>query len=359
MLKLMKAFKSDLGIAASDVVLDSVIARTQRQLSQYSVSLSLESDWNSTNELVSTVAVENLTGHKFPTAYPSRRAWLVFTIIDDLGDTVFTSGTWDNTYEITALDSSYEPHHDIITTPEQVQIYQAIPKDHNENKTYTLLRIAGYLKDNRIPPRGYTSNGIAADSTAILGAAGTDTNFNKDGNTEGTGIDRVTYQVQGLNTSRSYTVDAKMVYQTLAPRFVDDLLSHNGIDEVDKFASYYNQVPNIPFTVNSVSTVVNPLSIAEEDLQPVTYLIVESYPNPFNPVTTLSFTLPNLSDVRINIFDINGKIVDQMTFNNLRPGLHQVTWDSQTTETALGSGLYFAQVSTNQYSKTIKMMLLK
>ncbi|NOZ75329.1 MAG: hypothetical protein GXO90_08130, partial [FCB group bacterium] len=292
MLKILKMYRTELGVAANDTELDSVIARTQRQLNQHSIALSVESVWNDADELVSVVTVENLTGHKFPTAYPSRRAWLVFTVKDPQGNTVFSSGDWDTSFEITGLDSSYEPHHDNISSEDQIQIYQAIPQDYLGNKTYTLLRIAGYLKDNRIPPRGYSTTGVAADSTAIEGLAASDANFNRDGATEGTGIDLVTYVISGLNRSITYTVEVKMVYQSLAPRYVSDLLTHSGgIPEVDTFAAYYAQVPNEPFTLDSTGVTVTALDVDPSSTLPQSVLIVDNYPNPFNAATRISFYL--------------------------------------------------------------------
>ncbi len=359
MLKILKAFRTEIGVTASEAELDSVITRTKRQLTQNSVALTLDAYWHETGDLFSTVTVENLTGHKLPSGYPSRRMWLVFTLYDEAGDTVFTSGAWDDNFEIIGLDTDYEPHYDVITAEDQVQIYQPVPKDYQGNHTYTLLHIAGYLKDNRIPPEGYSSEGPAADSTAVIGLAAIDSNFNRNGPAEGTGADRVTYRISGLNASQLYRAEVKAVYQSVSTGFLNDLFTHSGIPEVDTFESYVNVVPNVPFVMDSVTADIIPLSIDPDETLPRSYLMVDCYPNPFNSATVIQFTLSEMSDVDITIYDIRGELVDRIRLNRQLAGTHKVRWDSRLQGKNLVSGLYLVKVSTETQAAATKILLLK
>ena len=92
-------------------------------------------------------------------------------------------------------------------------------KDVNGNVTYTLLRGASYIKDNRLPPEGFTSTGPYYDSTRVEGMALQDPNFNGGTVAEGSGIDTITYRISNL-TGSLYTVNIKMLYQSTTPRFI-------------------------------------------------------------------------------------------------------------------------------------------
>ena len=104
--------------------------------------------------------MRNLTGHKLPTAYPSRRAWLHFSVQDRDGHTVFESGALKPDGSIVGNDndadaSLFEPHYRQITEAGQVQIYESILKDEEGHVTTGLLAATGYLKDNRLIPTGF------------------------------------------------------------------------------------------------------------------------------------------------------------------------------------------------------------
>lgn len=105
--------------------------------------------------LVLDVRVLNLTGHKLPTAYPSRRMWLCVRVHDQQGRILFESGRWDP--ESGALESGEgdRPHYEVIDRPGQVQIFEGVYGDRAGQETVSLLEAATYLKDNRIPPAGF------------------------------------------------------------------------------------------------------------------------------------------------------------------------------------------------------------
>ena len=106
------------------------------------------------------VSVENLTGHKFPTAYPSRRAWLHVVVRDRGGRTVFESGALNADGSIQGNDNDenaarFEPHYREIKSSDEVQIYEPILKDADGHVTTGLSNAVGYLKDNRLLPRAF------------------------------------------------------------------------------------------------------------------------------------------------------------------------------------------------------------
>jgi flagellar hook assembly protein FlgD len=88
---------------------------------------------------------------------------------------------------------------------------------------------------------------------------------------------------------------------------------------------------------------------------------VDNFPNPFNPHTTVSYTVPSNGPVTLTIFDARGamvkKLVDGVAHTS---GAHQMTWDGLGNDGAkLASGLYFARVEHGGLIRTKKMLLLR
>ncbi len=91
------------------------------------------------------------------------------------------------------------------------------------------------------------------------------------------------------------------------------------------------------------------------DLLPKTFELVQNYPNPFNPTTTISFTLPEKTDVRLDIFNILGQSVTTLISGELPAGNHEAVWDAGNSPT----GVYFYRLTAEKESITRKMLLLK
>ncbi len=148
------------------------------------------------------VRVENHAGHKFPTGFPSRRAFL--HLVAYSGDRmVFESGKYDENGRIEGEDAPYELHHDVIDDPNEVQIYEAVMVDVGRSVTHKLLAAASYVKDNRILPRGFDPDKAHPDTIAI----GTDSDVNFVA-----GSDTVTYVLPGNATK----VRVELLYQPIS-----------------------------------------------------------------------------------------------------------------------------------------------
>lgn len=343
MLKMLRDFRDELDVRATTAQLDSTIARSMHLLQNKTVNMEISADWNATGDSMDImVDVQNLAGHKFPTAYPSRRAWIELKVEDHSGNTLFHSGSWDETGDILGLDPNYEPHHQQILDQQQVQVYQNIPSDHNGSKTYTLLRIAGYLKDNRLPPQGYRSDGLAADTTRIIGLATLDPDFNLEGSVQGSGHDLVHYRVGGLDPDQNYVVSATMNYQSIAPRFIEDLFSYD-VPEVNDFQTYYEQMDLSPIAIAVDS---HTLLTSEIDPQsPNSPLLVQAFPNPFNPETNIQINIPTNGEVNLSIFDLQGKRINAIHWSDKVRGSHQYAWDGKDSQQhILSAGVYLVYV---------------
>jgi hypothetical protein len=89
-------------------------------------------------------------------------------------------------------------------------------------------------------------------------------------------------------------------------------------------------------------------------------LSVSAYPNPFNPETTVRYTLPGRAHVRIDIYDLRGERVATLVDRDQDAGAFTVTWRGRDDRgTSVGSGVYFAKLSTASGERTYKLTLLK
>jgi hypothetical protein len=93
---------------------------------------------------------------------------------------------------------------------------------------------------------------------------------------------------------------------------------------------------------------------------PELYMLHQNHPNPFNPVSTIRYDLPQSSEVSLVIYDLLGREVARLVDSQMEPGYHQVQWDGRNRYSKeVPSGIYIARLMTPEYSKAIKMALLK
>jgi hypothetical protein len=95
--------------------------------------------------------------------------------------------------------------------------------------------------------------------------------------------------------------------------------------------------------------------LLEEELLPNKYSLANIYPNPFNPVTTIKYGLPDYVPVKIAVYDILGRQVAVLINNYQYPGFYSVSWDASSYP----SGLYFIRIKSYTFSETRKVLLIK
>ncbi|MCH8327754.1 MAG: N-acetylmuramoyl-L-alanine amidase, partial [Candidatus Marinimicrobia bacterium] len=93
---------------------------------------------------------------------------------------------------------------------------------------------------------------------------------------------------------------------------------------------------------------------------PTELALHQNFPNPFNPLTNISFSLPTAGAADIRVYDMLGRQVAILDRQQRQPGRYQVVWDGRTDAGhSVPSGVYFAKLATPGGSRTIKMLLLK
>ena len=96
-------------------------------------------------------------------------------------------------------------------------------------------------------------------------------------------------------------------------------------------------------------------SLTEAVALPEIFSLDRAYPNPFNPTTTLSFALPVISNVILEVYDINGRLINELINSNMDAGYHSVIWNADNN----ASGVYFVKMVAGDFVNTQKLMLVK
>ena len=97
------------------------------------------------------------------------------------------------------------------------------------------------------------------------------------------------------------------------------------------------------------------LSNQSEDFQIRNYTLSQNYPNPFNPSTQIQYTLPEATQVTIEVFNIVGQKVIELVNGQQSAGHHTTTFDAS----GLSSGVYLYKLTTPSYAESKKMLIIK
>lgn len=93
---------------------------------------------------------------------------------------------------------------------------------------------------------------------------------------------------------------------------------------------------------------------------PKDYKLYNNFPNPFNPSTKIAFELPKTSHVMLTIYDVLGREVAQIADRSYNAGYNEVTWNGLNRDgEQVASGVYFYRIAAGNWSKVMKMMMLK
>jgi hypothetical protein len=238
MLRMLNRFRRELGVVATPAEMDLSIAATLANLQKSTADLSIDAAHRAGSRLDALISVRNLTGHKLPTGYPSRRAWLHVAVRDRSGRVVFESGAISPNGAIAGNDNdtdqwAFEPHHLEITKPDQVQIYESVMSDPAGRPTTGLLKAVRYLKDNRLLPKGFEKT-TADPQIAVVGGATLDPDFGSSG-------DLVRYVVDINPADGPCEIHAALRFQVIGFRWADNLKPYKS-EETNRFVRFYESM---------------------------------------------------------------------------------------------------------------------
>ena len=236
--RILNKHRADLNVQALPQDLEATARSVETHLATVTAELTLAGEMDGDGVLAVDVLVENLAGHKLPTAYPSRRAWLHVTVKDRGGDVVFESGAPRPDGSIVGNDNDtdatrYEPHYVEIDGPDQVQIYEPVMVDYAGEVTTGLLWGMKYIKDNRILPLGFDKETAVYD-VAVQGEAAEDHDFQG-------GMDKVRYAVDVGSNPGPFTVEAELWYQPIGFRWARNLAEYETAESA-RFNRYFDSM---------------------------------------------------------------------------------------------------------------------
>jgi len=253
MLNVLQDNIGSLELSASTEKFEDTKERTMRQLQHETAQLSLAGLTHRRDELTALLQVKNLAGHKFPTGIPTRRSWLHFAVSDGAGQVIFESGKPRDDGSIVGNDNddnimTYEEHYDEISRPDQVQIYEGVMLNTDNEVTYTLLRAARFAKDNRLLPRGFLKSAVPAE-VGVYGKAAADDDFVG-------GSDLVAYRVNTAGYKGPFTVTVRLLFTAVSYPFVKDLEKDQELFEVGRFMQFYRYADKLPQEITAIQAAV-------------------------------------------------------------------------------------------------------
>lgn len=230
--RLLKQGRALLNPAASDLALEAAEQRARDLLRQRTATLTVVDPQRAERSLSFRVHVENRVGHKLPSGYPSRRLFLQVRVLDAKGRSLFELGAVDRAGRLVAADGTplpaelhggpAHPHRTRITSDEQAIVWESVMSDGHGAPSYELLAAEGFIKDNRLLPRGHADATTGPLSTAPVGVD--DTDFVA-------GSDDVAFTLSSLSEAPA-RIEVRLLYQTLSPRYQDELLTRDTAEAV-------------------------------------------------------------------------------------------------------------------------------
>jgi hypothetical protein len=238
MQRMLNRYRDELSVTAQGHEMDTSVAATIANLQRAAAQITIERAEMTNGRLVVDVVAQNLTGHKLPTGYPSRRAWIHLTVRDRAGRALFESGAIEPTGAIAGNDHdadplAVEPHYSEIRTEDQVQIYESVMGDSAGRPTTGLLSAVRYVKDNRLLPKGFDKS-KANSWIAVVGEASSDADFSDSG-------DHVRYSIDSSGRDGPFQIEVELRFQVIGFRWAENLKLYQS-EETSRFVRYYESM---------------------------------------------------------------------------------------------------------------------
>ena len=239
MLRMLREEREDLGVTAPDEALQRIENASRHLLGTQTARLVIGEVKRADGTLRFEVRVENRAGHKLPTGYPSRRVWLRVQVRQ--GRTLlFDSGGFGRDGRLVGKRAG---HHNEVSSPDQVQVYELQAADADGKPTTSLLAMSKRVLDNRILPRGWRADGPHVDVTKPMGV-GDDPDFVA-------GSDIVHFKVKTPGEGRLRVI-AWLHYQSIPPHWVDALRKVDA-PAAKMFVEMYDRADKTPETLATAS----------------------------------------------------------------------------------------------------------
>ena len=106
-------------------------------------------------------------------------------------------------------------------------------------------------------------------------------------------------------------------------------------------------------------SILNPVETQDDEITACSSNLYQNHPNPFNPSTTIEFSLQNDSKVELTIYNIEGQKIKTLAQNKFTNGSHSITWDGDSKSgKTVSSGIYYYKLNVNGKTEAVKKCLL-
>jgi hypothetical protein len=294
-----------------------------------------------------TVTITNETAHKLPSGYPEgRRIWINVKAYNIDNVLVYESG-------------AYDAATGVLTKDDDIKVYEIKPGLSPDlagalglpaGESFHFVLNDTIYSDNRIPPRGYTFANFQTIQSEPVAYSYPDGQY----------WDETTY----LLPLDANFVEVALLYQTTTKEYVEFLRdeNHNPSPNAgdDLYNAWVNQGRAAPVTVVSDYTNLNIDPTGTGDMPSAVTALYPNTPNPFNPTTSIRYSLSQRQWVSVRVYDVGGRLVRTLVDEARPAGVQTVQWHGvDAYGQPAASGVYFIEMRTNGFRDVQKAVLLK
>lgn len=275
------------------------------------------------------VEIINETGHKLPSGYPEgRRMWINLTAFDINNNIIYESGAYDaNTATLNKNGAKiYEAKLGMSEAVATAASADGI-KTYTPGESFHFALNNMIVKDNRIPPRGFTNANFSAIQAAPVGYSYND----------GAYSDITEYHLP----ANTYKVNVKLLYQTTSKEYVEFLRDENrtnnaGTTLYNLWAAHGKSTPVIMNETEFYTSVLDVTEYEEKDLS-----MLQVYPNPGKGTINIDVNLKISALVKIEVFNFTGAKIQTLYNGFLNSGKNKVLWNTNQ----IPPGVYIVKIN--------------
>jgi hypothetical protein len=292
------------------------------------------------------VRVYNQTGHKLPSGYPEgRRIWINVVAEADTG-VVFESGHYD--FGTALLEHDNDPWLKIYEVHPGVSPGLAAALGAPAGPSFHFVLSDTIFADNRIPPRGFSNAAFAAVQAAPVAHTYLDGQY----------WDDSVYHLP-LNAT---SVTVTLYYQSTSKEYITFLRDENVTNTLgdDLYAAWVAQgmAPPVVMADTTLPVSVSVTAVTEETRRPV-FGLLPSTPNPFARETRIAYRVEADGPVRLEIFDISGRLVRSLVDQVQAANEYETAWDGRDRSgRGLSAGVYFLRLKAGGKTASQRIVLM-
>ncbi|MCK4529651.1 MAG: T9SS type A sorting domain-containing protein, partial [Candidatus Marinimicrobia bacterium] len=267
------------------------------------------------------------------------------------------TGAWNGVWvmaDVTSLSTLEEGHYVTVTG----KVYDAYDNAYAwsvENNTYVVGTVTPVLVEEPLATTAVTLADLEANPESYEGVL-----VELDSDNEISSIN--SYDFTLTSDTCSFFVDDDFVADSVLAINDEENAIVGGIDTLLAGAVLSNVKGVIIYSYGSFKIEVRSLDdITVKQVEPgvavvpANFSLHQNYPNPFNPVTTIRFDLAKATDVKLTIYDISGRRIQELVNSSMNAGSYDLRWNAGR----LSSGMYLYRIETPEFTATNKLLLLK